>query len=184
MQSTGPTASTMTDRKSEPRRALTIGRAAEDLRRFAPDDKQDRLVRRGLRHLPLPRDAPVAQHDHAIGNFEHFVETVRDVDHRDAAGAQAAQRREQPRHLIGGQACGRLVEDKDFGLGGERARDRHQRFFGAAQILDACVGIDVGAERLERGRGAAARRGPSRSCRGGAESRASCRCSRPPSSSR
>ena len=146
--------------QGEPRRAVAIGRAAEDLRRLAPDDQQDRLVRRGLRHLPLPRDAPVAQHDHAIGDLEHFVETVRDVDHRDAARAQPAQRREQPRHLIGGQACGRLVEDKDFGLGRERAGDRHQRLFGAAQILDARVGIDVGAERLQRDRGAAARRGP------------------------
>ena len=45
----------------------------------------------------LPRDAAVAQHDHAVGDLEHFVESMRHVDHRDAARAQSAQRGEQPR---------------------------------------------------------------------------------------
>ena len=137
---------------------MAFGRPAEDLRRLAPDDQKDRFVRRRLRNLSLARDAPVAQHDHAVGDLEHLVEPMRDVDHADAASAQSAQRREQPRHLVGRQARGRLVEDQDLGLGRERAGDRHQRLFGAAQILDAHVGIDVGAERIQRGGGAAARR--------------------------
>ena len=113
---------------------------------------------RRLGDLPFPRDAPVAQHDHAVGDLEHFVETVRDVDHRDAAGAQPAQRGKEPAHFVGGQASRRFVEDEDLGLGRKRAGDRHQRLFRAAQILDAGVGIDVGAQRVERARGAAARR--------------------------
>ena len=144
--------------QGEPRRTMAVGRTAEDLRWLAPHDQKDRFVRRRLRNLSFPRDAPVAQHDHAIGDLEHLVETVRDVDHRDAASAQPTQRREQPRHLVGRQARGRLVKDKNLGLGRERAGDRHQRLFGAAQILDARVGIDVGAERVQRNRRAAARR--------------------------
>ena len=137
---------------------MALGRATEDLRRLAPHDEKDRLVRGRLRDLSLPRDAPVAQHGHAIGNLEHLIETVRDVDHRDAASAQSAQRREQPRHLVSRQARGRLVEDKDLGFGRERAGDRHQRFFGATQVLDAGVGIDVGAESVQRDRSATSRR--------------------------
>ena len=68
------------------------------------------------------------------------------------------KRGKEPAHLVGGQARGRFVEDEDLGLGRERAGDRHQRLFGAAEILDAGVGIDVGAKRVERARGAAARR--------------------------
>ena len=60
--------------------------------------------------------------------------------------------------LVGRQARGRFVEHQDLRLGRERAGDRDQRLLGAAQILDAHVGIDVGAERVKRGRRAAARR--------------------------
>ena len=108
----------------------------------------------------LAGDAAVAQHDHAVGDLEHLVEPVRDVDHADAAGAQAPQRREEPHDLVGRQAGGRLVEHEDLGLGGQRAGDRDQRFLGPAQALDAHVRIDVGAEDLERRRGAPARRLP------------------------
>ena len=157
-QSTGPTASTMTEFELEPRRAVALGRSAEDLRRLAADDQQDRLVRRGFAHEALARDAAVAQHDHPIGDFEHLVQPMRDVDHPDAASAQSAQGGEQPRHLIGRQARGRLVEHQHLGLGRERPRDRDQRLLGALEILDPHVGIDVRAEHIQRRGGAPARR--------------------------
>ena len=117
---------------------------------------------------PLAGDAAVAQHDHAIGDLEDLVEPVRDIDHADAAVAQPAQRREEPRHLVGRQARRRLVEDQDLGLGRERAGDGDQRFLGAAEALDADVGIDVGAERSRARSPRAGGPRSSRPCRAGA----------------
>ena len=61
---------------------------------------------------------------------------MRHVDHGDPARAQSAQRGEQPRHLIRGQAGGGFVEHQDFSLGGERPGDRDKGFLGSAQALD------------------------------------------------
>ena len=116
-----------------------LGGPAEDLRRLAADDQQDRLVGRRLRDDALAGDLAVAQHDHAVGDLEHLVEPVRDVDHADAAARAGAAAREQPRDLVGGQARGRLVEHQHFGVGGERARDGDQRFLGAAEV-SGCAG--------------------------------------------
>ena len=55
----------------------------------------------------------------------------------------AAQHGEQPRHLVGRQAGGRLVEHEDLGLDGQRPGDRDQRLLGARQAADARVRIDV-----------------------------------------
>ena len=118
-----------------------------------------RITSSGLvsRDDPLADHAPVAQDHHAVGDLEHLVEPVRDVDHADAARAQPAKGREQARHLVGRQARRRLVEHQQFGVGGQRARDRHQRLLGAAQRLDARVGVDVGAELRPSARAARAR---------------------------
>ena len=103
-------------------------------------------------------DAAVAQDHHAVGDLEHLVEPVRDVDHPDAARAQPPQRGEQPRHFVGRQAGRRLVQHQDFGVGCQRARDRDQRFLGAREVVDAHVRVDVGADLFERAR--RARRAP------------------------
>ena len=85
---------------------------------------------------------------------------MRDIDHADALAAQAPQRVEQPRHLVGRQARGRFVEYENLGVRHQRAGDGDQRFLGAGEILNPQVGIDVGAELGERARGAFARPTP------------------------
>ena len=124
-------------------------RATKDLRRLAPDDQQDHLLRRRLVDPALAGHPAVAQHHHAIGDLEHLIEPMRDVDDADPTIAQAAQSDEQARHLVGGEAGGRLVEHEDLRFRGQRARDRDQRFLGPAEALDAHIRVDVSVEHFE-----------------------------------
>ena len=124
-------------------------RAPKDLRGLSPDDQEDHLLRRRLVDLALACHPAVAQHHHAIGDLEDLVQTMRDVDDADPPVAQAAQSDEQSYHLVGGQARGRLVEHDDLRLRGQRARDRHQRFLGPAEALDAHIRVDVGVEHAK-----------------------------------
>ena len=135
-------------------------RAAKDLRRLSPDDQQDHLLGRRLVDPALPGHPAVAQHHHAIGDLEHLIEPMRDVDDADPAVAQAAQSNEQARHLVGGQAGGRLVEHEDLRLRSQRARDRHQRLLGPAEALDAHIRVDVSVEHIKGSCGAPPRRPP------------------------
>ena len=98
--------------------------------------------------MAFPGHPAVAQHHHAIGDLEHLIEPMRDVDDADPAIAQTAQSDEQARHLVGREAGGRLVEHENLRLRGQRARDRHERFLGPAQALDAHVRIDVSIEHI------------------------------------
>ena len=63
-----------------------------------------------------PTSAPVAQHGDPVGNLEHLVETMRDIDHADAARLQRPQRGEEAVHLVGRQRSRRFVEHKNVGL--------------------------------------------------------------------
>ena len=74
--------------------------------------------------------------------------------------AQPPKGDEQPRHFVGRQAGGRLVEHQDFGVGRQRAGDRHERLLGARQVMDPQIGVDVGTDDLEGALGARARRVP------------------------
>ena len=112
------------------------------------------------RRRALADHAAVAQNDHAVGDLEDLVEAVRNIDHADAALAQAMQHREQPRHLVGGQAGGGFVEHEKVGFRGQRSGDGDQRFFGAAQFLHAALRIDLRAQCIEGAGAEGARRGP------------------------
>ena len=144
----------------EPRRALAFRRPAENLRRLAADDEQNRFVGRRFLHDAFARDASVAQNDHPVGDLEHFVQPMRNVDHADAAIAQATQGDEQPHHFVGGQARGRLVEHENLGVGRQRAGDRDEGLLGSAEALNSQTRVDVGAELFQCGDGASVRRLP------------------------
>ena len=146
--------------EAQPRLAFSPRGPAEYLRRLAPHDEQDGLLGHRLADAPLARDLAVAQDDHPVGDLEHLVEPMRDVDHADAARAKPPKRGEQAHHLVRRQAGGRLVEHEDLGLRGQRAGDGDQRLLGPAEALDANVRIDVGAEDVQRRRRAPARRRP------------------------
>ena len=102
------------------------------------------------RDLFLADEAAVAKHDDAVGDAENFIETVRDIDHADAAGLERAHRGEQPLDLIGRQACGGLVENQEVAVDAQGARDGDKRFLGPAQRLDAGVRIEVAADQAQR----------------------------------
>ena len=66
---------------------------------------------------------PVAQHRHPVGEQEHLLEPVADVDDGDAAVPQQPDDIEQPLDIVLGQRRGRLVHDQDAGIVGKRLGD-------------------------------------------------------------
>ena len=72
----------------------------------------------------------VAQHGHAVGELEHLVEVVGDVQDRDAALAEPVDHVEQPPHVGARQRRRRLVEDQQAGAvlpADQGAGDRDRR---------------------------------------------------------
>ena len=90
------------------RRAAAAGR-----RRSRGRPSQNQLAR-GQRPATVADedDVAVAEHLNAVGDLAHLVEPVGDVDHRDAALAQAVHEREEALDLLGRERRRRLVEDQ------------------------------------------------------------------------
>ena len=66
-------------------------------------------VQRGHRHT-------VAQDGDAVGQFQDFVQLVRNVNAGDAAPAQFLQNVQEHARLMGGQRRRRFVKNQDFGF--------------------------------------------------------------------
>ena len=89
-----------------------------------------------LAALQEPRGPPVAQHQHPVGEAQHFVQVVRDKDHRRALRTQFAPDAEQPVRLArerrateldavaGVRGADRLLADGDGLHGDGPARER------------------------------------------------------------
>ena len=154
-KSTGPAPATVRPRHGEPRLLRPRARRRLELVERLADDQGNQLLRVGVGHPPFADERSVAQDGDAVGDLEHFVEPVRNVDHADAARLQRPQRVEQPMHLVGRQRRRRLVENEHVGLDAERAGDRDERLLGAAEIAHAHGrrkrAVDLG-ERGPRGR--------------------------------
>ena len=67
------------------------------------------------------------------------VQAVRDVDDELAVGGELAGEAEQPLGLARRQRRGRLVEDEDFGIAGERLGDLDHLPLGERQPADLLV---------------------------------------------
>ena len=132
-------------------------RPFEHLRRLAANNEQDRFLGARLRDDAFADDPTIAQDDHTVGNLEHLVEPVRDVNHADAPRAKPPKRDEQPRHFVCRQAGRRLVQHEDLGLRRQRASNGHKRLLGACQVMDPHLRIDIRADDLQRPLGAHAR---------------------------
>ncbi len=87
--------------------------------------------------------AAVAQHRDGVGQVEDLAEEVRDEDHGVAPRAQPADDLVQPLHLLRRQARGRLVEDDEVGVPGQRPEDLHLLLLGQRQPADDRAGLDV-----------------------------------------
>ena len=66
----------------------------------APDHHVDQLVRAGRGDLRGCHELAVAQHGDAVGELEHLLQAVADVDDADAARAQQAHDAEQVQHVV------------------------------------------------------------------------------------
>ena len=115
----------------------------------AADHVPHQLLAGHLRGLGGDDQLAVAQHGDAVGDFQRFLERVRDVDDGDAAGAQVAHQVEEMHDLLGREARGRLVEDNDAGLVVDGAGDLHHLPLGGAEQRDRDRRVDVEIERLQ-----------------------------------
>ena len=87
------------------------------------------------------RDAAVAQHRAAVGERDHLVQSVRNVNDRRALNLHPRQHGEQSLDLVGLERRRGLVENEDLALFAQRFGDRDQLTFGEAETIDAAVGI-------------------------------------------
>src|SRR5258708_3447155 len=81
----------------------------------------------------------IAQHGDAVGDARHLVELVRDQDRGHALGAKLEQEIEQRRAVTFVEARGRLVENQEAHLFGQRLGDLHQLLLADADIGDQRV---------------------------------------------
>ena len=151
MKSTGPAPGDRQARHGEPGLLRSRARRGLELVERLADDQGNQLLRGGVGHPPFADQRSVAQNGDAIGDLEHLVEPMRDIDHADAARLERPQGVEQAVHLVGGKRGRRLVEDEDVGLHAQRARDRDERFFRAREVADAHGRRERAVDLGERG---------------------------------
>ena len=115
-----------------------------------PDDHRHQSVGRRRRHAGRADLAAIAQHRHPVGKAEHLIEPMRHINDAETAFAQTVQRIEKSPHIRLGQGCGRLVENQNFALRRQRARDRHDRFLGGGQRQRLAGRVDIAGHRIQR----------------------------------
>ena len=141
------------------------GLRRKDVAVFAADHQLDHFVV-GLGAGLVGGDvAAVAEHRAFVGELGDLVHAVRDVEERQALAAQALEHREDLGDVGRGQRRGRLVEDQDARLAGQRLGDLDHLPARQRQVLDQRQRMDVlGAGARQRLLGDA-RAAPRRSIR-------------------
>jgi hypothetical protein len=91
---------------------------------------------------------PVAQNDDPVGDALDISEAVRNVEHADAALAQAVDDAEQPIRFRSREAGGRLVEDQHRRVGCDGARDRDELAMRRAERGKILIERDVEADAV------------------------------------
>ena len=117
-------------------------------RQFAAHHQQRQVVLAGRGHGLIGHQPAAAQHGHAIGHRDHFIELVADEDHAHAVGNEVAQRGEQRLGLLRREHRGRLVEDQDAGAAVQRLQNLHALPFADRQAADLRLRIHAEAEAL------------------------------------
>ena len=88
----------------------------------------------------------IAQDGHAVADFIHLVEEMRDEKNRDALVAQAADEREQRLNFVGIEARGRFIEDQHARIGGHGARHGGELLQGGGQASGKLRDVEPDAE--------------------------------------
>ena len=97
--------------------------------------------------------APVAEHRAVVGKLGDLMHAMRNVDDRHPVLSQLLEHGENLLDVGGGQRRGRLVEDQDLGVAGERLGDLDhlapgQRELASRRVRMDVFGPDAGEERL------------------------------------
>ena len=123
-------------------------------RHLSPDHRgNDRALRKALDRSGQHALA-VAQHRHAIGERDDFVQAVRRVDDRNARLRQLPHDLEQGLAFRARERGRRLVHDQDPRVQRQRLGDFDQLLFADPELRDATLRVDLDAEPLqERARG-------------------------------
>ena len=95
---------------------------------------------------PAGGDVAVAEDHDVIGEGVDLVEPVGDVDDRHASVAQAADEREQPLDLLGGERRGRFVEHQQSGRSSHRPGDLEDLTLGHTELAHRLTGVEVDVE--------------------------------------
>jgi len=117
---------------------------------LAADHHGDHLVPGDLPAVPRGHRAAVAEHGDAVGDGEDLLQAMADVDHRDAAGAQGAEKLEETSGVRLGERRGGLVENEDLGVLGQGLGDLDHLLLPDAQLLDGTRLVDLEAHEVER----------------------------------
>ena len=148
-----PSSPSLSTRNTSRPAALRLPLGEERVER-APDHHLHDLAAVDLRG-PAGRDmGAVAKHRDVVGDDVELLEPVRDQQHRFALVAEAANDAEELLGLRRRQGRGRLVEDEELQIGGERPGDLDELQFGHGEAGDQGVRIDGDAELAERRPGA------------------------------
>ncbi len=108
------------------------------------------------RALEIGDHAPIPEHRHRVADRLDLPQVVRHVQNADAATREPLNRLEQQRRLVRRERRGRLVEDDETCVEGERARDHHEPLLDERQLADRRIEWHVERDGLERLRGAPA----------------------------
>src|SRR5436305_1064296 len=112
---------------------LTTSRVGSLVRIAASDTAP---IARPRSPMPIPNrrpDAPALGRHHARGVVRDQTEVVGDRDDRTALRAELLERREEQLGVALVLTEGRLVEDEDLRIGGERGRDRQPALLPVAE---------------------------------------------------
>ncbi len=132
----------------------------EERRQRAADHHADHVLDARLARRRHADDAAVLHHRHAVGDAEHFLETVGNVDDTDALGAEPCDDAVQAFGVGGREHRGRLVEDDDPDLLRQGLGDFDHLLVGDREVADRTPRVDGKAQAPEQFSGAAVQRRP------------------------
>ncbi len=96
-----------------------------------------------------PGDLTIFHHRDPVGDPEHLFEAVRNIDDADPFGAQPGDDAMQALGIAGREDGGRLVEDDDADLLGERLGDLDDLLVRDREVADGAPRVDVEPEPVE-----------------------------------
>ena len=111
----------------------------EQAREATSEHHRDDVLVGHLRRHHGANGLAVAQHRDPIGDPSNLVHAVRDIEHQLALLGIPAGHLEQPVHVSGYERGGRLVQDQDVGLAGQRLGDLDELLIGHGHGPDGPV---------------------------------------------